>query len=174
MRIISHRGYLNGPDDSIENNPKHIENIINQYGFDIEIDLWMINPWNDKKKFYLGHNEPKYEIKYNFLKKYCDNLWVHCKNIEALSYLSIFMSRGDFINYFWHQEDNFALTSIEYIWCHYRNENKDIPNGSIKLYFDIRNITTYEIVELKNKYLYAICTDYPILLKEKFNSIVIK
>ena len=52
MRIISHRGCLDGPDPSIENNLNQIDSAI-KYSFDVEIDLWMLN--ND---LFLGHNEP--------------------------------------------------------------------------------------------------------------------
>ena len=48
-------------------------------GFECEIDLWFID-----NGFYLGHDSPNEIIDEDFLLKYSDFLWIHCKNIEAL------------------------------------------------------------------------------------------
>ena len=60
MKLISHRGYINGPNKTEENSPEHILNAINN-GYDVEIDVWFIDD-----KWYLGHDNPTYEIKYHF------------------------------------------------------------------------------------------------------------
>ena len=56
MKIISHRGNLDGPIFEKENHPDYILNAIDA-GFDVEIDLWKI-----ETKLFLGHDEPKYLI----------------------------------------------------------------------------------------------------------------
>ncbi len=109
MLVISHRGNIAGPETSFfgENHPKSIEKVIN-LGFHCEIDLWLEN-----NKFYLGHDIPEYEVDFLFLKS--ENLWIHCKNVESLIYLS----NIDFKNeYFYHQNDDVILTSGNYLW-HY-------------------------------------------------------
>ena len=40
MKIISHRGFCDGIDKSIENKPSEIESRISE-GFDVEVDLWV-------------------------------------------------------------------------------------------------------------------------------------
>ena len=41
MKIISHRGNLNGPNKNLENRLDTIEKAI-QLGFDVEVDIWLI------------------------------------------------------------------------------------------------------------------------------------
>ena len=82
MLLISHRGNVDGIDESLENDPLYVTHAIHK-GYDCEVDLWRLND-----KYYLGHDEPKYEIDTNFLGLYSDHLWVHCKNMEALCYMN--------------------------------------------------------------------------------------
>ena len=56
MRIISHRGCLDGPNPLIENNPDQIDCAI-KHTLDVEIDLWML-----EGNLLLGHDEPHYSI----------------------------------------------------------------------------------------------------------------
>ena len=62
MKIISHRGNIKGPSD-FENDPRQIKSILNM-GCDCEIDLWIKD-----NKYYLGHDEPTYEVKRSFLQQ---------------------------------------------------------------------------------------------------------
>jgi hypothetical protein len=61
MKLIAHRGNINGPNKEKENNPDYIFTAL-KLGYDAEIDIWYIN-----NKWYLGHDNPVFEIKYNFL-----------------------------------------------------------------------------------------------------------
>ena len=81
-KIISHRGYLDGPDNSVENNPSQIDLCI-EYGFDVEIDVWV-----NQGSLYLGHDEVKEIIDISWFNKRIKNLWIHCKNLEALAFFS--------------------------------------------------------------------------------------
>jgi hypothetical protein len=109
MKLIAHRGNIIGPETNKENSPDHIMNAISQ-GYDVEVDLW-----SKDTALFLGHDEPQYEIEKDFLEAIKDNLWVHCKNLEALYFCEEFMSD---INYFWHQKDDFTLTSKRFIWTY--------------------------------------------------------
>ena len=51
-----------------------------------------------------------------------ENLWIHCKNNRALYQLSKHTTPK--LNYFWHQKDDFTLTSRNNVWCY---PNKEIP-----------------------------------------------
>jgi len=106
MIIISHRGNTSGSVEEYENHPDVINDILVK-GIDCEIDVWYLND-----KFYLGHNFPKYEIDNSFIMK--KGLWCHAKNLPALYE----MSKYDTVNFFWHQEDDFTLTSQNIIWTY--------------------------------------------------------
>lgn len=134
MKIISHRANLNGVDKSLENKPEHILNVIES--FDVEIDVWLIN-----NEWFLGHDEPQYNISMNFFN---DKMWLHCKNLQAVKELS-----KSNLNWFWHENDKLTQTSKGYLWCYpgiYINNGITVEFGyNSKLPKDI----------------YGICTDYP-------------
>ncbi len=111
MKLIAHRGNIDGPNPLEENKPQYIENALSK-GFHVEIDI-RFDQYD--KKLYLGHDEPQYMIDWFWLAKYKDFLWIHCKNIEALYEFSHGTSG---FNYFWHQDDDFTLTSRNYIWTY--------------------------------------------------------
>ena len=105
MILISHRGNIQGKSPGLENMPEYINDTLNK-GYHVEIDVWY------KNGFYLGHDNPQYNVKPNFLAQ--DKIWCHAKNIEAI----IEMSKYPKIHYFWHQEDDITLTSKGYIWAY--------------------------------------------------------
>jgi hypothetical protein len=110
MKLISHRGNISGPNPERENQPEYIFEAL-QAGYDIEIDVWFVD-----NKFMLGHDEPQYEFPFELLDKNYPKLWIHCKNMEALSTLNMLDQNGDKINYFMHENDLGVLTSKGYIW----------------------------------------------------------
>jgi hypothetical protein len=148
MKIISHRGNLNGKNKDRENHPDYIDETLNYFDnnqlkyFDVEVDLWYSND-----KFYLGHDEPLYEISKKWLMDRSPRLWVHVKNIEAMKYLSTINSL--FLNYFWHQNDSVTMTRDGYIWCY--------PNIYMKNGITVELGPKTQIPEV-----YGICTDHPL------------
>ena len=142
MILIAHRGNLFGESEE-ENKPEFIDKALFE-GFDVEIDLWCEN-----EKFYLGHDHPQYLISNQWLKERRENLWIHCKNNTCLSILI----ETDF-HYFWHQNDNYALTSKNFIWAYPGHEI--ISNKCIQVMPEIKiNKHSVEI----NIYG-GICSDY--------------
>jgi hypothetical protein len=139
MKIISHRGNLNGPNPSTENSIPAI-NIALSHGFDVEIDIWHKN-----NNWYLGHDKPQYLIDESFLQN--KKLWCHAKNLNAL-YL---MLKNKKINCFWHQNDEFALTSKGYIWTYPTKDTRD--NSIIVLRSEKDKIP---------KKCFGICLDFPL------------
>jgi hypothetical protein len=107
MKLISHRGNLNGRIPTNENHPEYIDEAIHA-GFDVEIDMW----WVDGRT-YLGHDEPQYEVDDKWLTERMDNLWVHCKNVGLLNWI-----RSTSLHWFWHEEDTLTLTSKGYVWVY--------------------------------------------------------
>ena len=112
--LIAHRGNILGPDEKNENEPSYIIHSIKE-GFDCEIDLRYDNLSN---QFYLGHDSNQYRISKEWLLEYKDNLWIHCKDFDSLNILSLF---DESLNYFWHENDKFTLTSKGYIWTYPNN-----------------------------------------------------
>lgn len=111
--MIAHRGNINGPNPERENAPDYIQEALDA-GYDVEVDLWHVDG-----KWFLGHDEPKYEIDPRFLVN--ENLWIHCKNTAALDEIQMMMnvlSRLRKPNYFWHEEDERTLTSQGLIWTY--------------------------------------------------------
>lgn len=138
MILISHRGNINGINKKEENQPKKILHCIN-LGYDVEIDVWSVN-----NKLYLGHDQPEYNINLSFLKK--DKLWCHAKNLEALEIML-----NNKIHCFWHQMDDYTLTSKGIIWSY---PGKFINTKSIAVLPESVNIADEEL-----KKCFGICSD---------------
>lgn len=149
MLIISHRGNLEGENESTENSPSQIETAIN-FGYDVEIDLWLID--ND---FMLGHDKPEHPISLDWLVSNEKILWVHCKNFEAIDYLS---KNQINLNYFFHDSDDLTLTSRNFMWIY---PKKTYSNNSVIVCKDVDEFANY----LK-KPPFGVCTDNPHLLKK--------
>lgn len=148
MKIIAHRGNINGPDMVNENSPTHILNAIS-LGFDVEIDVWLIG-----STLFLGHDKPQYEVSDEFIEDIKEYSWFHCKNIQALEYLK---NRYKDINYFWHQSDDYTITSFGYFWTY---PGKMIVKNSVLVLPEI--IDPELEVAMISSGPYGICTDYPI------------
>lgn len=104
MILISHRGNINGINKKYENNPTYIQSAIKK-GYNVEIDVWY------KNAFFLGHDRPQFKVSQKFLEN--KKFWCHAKNLEALEKLQKLKTK-----YFWHQEDDYTLTSNGYIWTY--------------------------------------------------------
>ena len=143
MIIISHRGNIDGPSNS-ENHPTQISKAL-ELGFDCEVDVWYKN-----NNYFLGHDEPMYDVGVDFLKN--KNLWCHAKNLEALEKMM-----QDKIHCFWHQNDDFTLTSEGHIWTY---PEKQVCEKSI--------IVQNKKQEIQYNCL-GICTDYPEFYALKYN-----
>ena len=135
MIYISHRGYVNGIDKKLENNPDNILNLLEK-NIHVEID---VRYYNDN--FYLGHDEPKYKIESNFLTH--RNLWCHAKDYKSLDEI-----RKIDCHYFWHQEDDYTLTNKGFVWVY---PGKPLIENSICVLPEKHNLDYSKC--------YGICTD---------------
>ena len=141
MRLISHRGNTNGCVVELENRPEYVDNAI-CLGFDVEIDIWMVD-----ENFYLGHDQPQYQIEVGWLDSRSYKLWVHCKNIKALSFFNHYDCN---INYFWHEEDTITLTSKNFIWAY---PGKQPIQNSIAVLPELYNDDTSQCIGLCSNYI---------------------
>ena len=150
MKYIAHRGLFRGPDVNLENRPEQIELAL-QEGYDCEVDLWIVN-----SDFYLGHDYPDYPIDKKWLERL--GLWIHAKNLDALHWLTT-----TDLEYFWHQDDDFVLTSHNYIWTF---PGKELTERSVMVmpeHVD-RTLSNTNAVNC-----YAICSDHVEQIKNAKN-----
>ena len=136
MILLSHRGNLRGPDSHSENKPEYIIKAI-KLGYQVEVDVRFY-----KWRLYLGHDKPQYKVSNNFLKN--KKIWCHAKDIKALEKLKKIKSI-----YFWHQNDDYTLTSNGYFWTY---PGKKILKNSIYVQTGKK--------KLKNINCAGICSDY--------------
>jgi len=116
MMLIAHRGNIDGPNPDKENNPSYITDAI-KAGYQVEIDVWYVD-----KCWYLGHDGPQYQVKYDFL--ISNKHWLHAKNGDAFYHLL----QDCECNVFWHTDEDWILTSKQYIWT---QPNKFLYKNSI-------------------------------------------
>lgn len=140
MRLISHRGNINGRFVNYENEPNYIDDAIKQ-GYDVEVDVWYVD-----EQLYLGHDKPDYGVDLRWFRDRLTKLWIHCKNIEAVNY---FNSCGYDCNYFWHETDTITLTSKKYIWAY---PGKQPIKDSIAVMPEINNDDISRVL--------GVCSDY--------------
>jgi|TARA_B100001059_G_C17761961_1_gene543400 hypothetical protein len=136
MHLISHRGNIDGKQAEKENSPDYIETAINK-GFEVEVDVRF-----EKNKFFLGHDENQFEVEENFLLN--KKIWCHAKTKNALLALHKINA-----HYFWHQEDDYTITSKGYIWTY---PGKQLLLNSI--------CVLPEIASYKNLKCAGICSDF--------------
>ncbi len=146
MIQIAHRGNLDGPVTSLENDPSYIDRALSE-GFDVEVDLWYV-----PAGFFLGHDLGNYPVTLEWLKERSSNLWIHCKNLPALEKLSPPKNTASDLNFFWHQTDDHTLTSRGFIWTF---PNKPVCSKSVIVNLD-KDFGSHSLQEC-----YAICSDYP-------------
>ena len=151
MKIIAHRANINGPISKNENQKSSIKDCLD-LGYEVEIDIRSL-----EGKLYLGHDKPQLIINIEELRMIKNKVWVHCKNLQALSF---FRQIDEEFNYFWHEEDSYTLTSKGYIWAY---PGEELSPECICVMPEI-NSSLDKIKDLKNICVSGICTDYPILL----------
>ena len=136
MYLISHRGNINGVNKDKENNPEYINKAL-ENDFEVEVDVRF-----DDNKFFLGHDHNQYEIDKKFLLN--QKIWCHAKTSEALIALKKIEA-----HYFWHQEDDYTLTSKGYIWTY---PGKKLLDKSICVLPEIANYKEIDCL--------GICSDF--------------
>lgn len=151
MKFIAHRGNLRGKNSERENAPDYIDEAI-EAGFDVEIDVWCIDG-----QYYLGHDMPQYEVDLQWLLNRSEHLWCHAKNLEALHQLIHYTQ----LNTFWHQGDDYAITTHNFIWTYPDKEIREFSYRQVILLFD----WTYDEIKIPHG---GICSDEIILYKNKY------
>ena len=194
MRIIAHRGLMDGPDKYLENKQVQIVKALEK-GFDVEIDVTLkritkrkngaltfdsYNPQNfedvDLLELYhdggLGSTEALsiLDIKEIAERYPTQIIYLHAKTVETVAYLTENrVSLAGNIQYFFHANDSVTLTSQGFLWTH-----PDIKFDSYKSRYGIWSIAVLPELNmepsqfreiLKDKDIFAVCTDFPNLMK---------
>ena len=140
MKLISHRGNIHGSNKELENNPNQIDICI-KMGYDVEVDLRYDELTGS---VWLGHDKAQYPITWYWLSERSHELWIHCKDFKTLNEISSMPG----YNYFWHQTDDYTLTSKGYIWTY---PGKKVGPKSVLV--DVNGDSI-------DKECYGICSDY--------------
>jgi hypothetical protein len=148
MKLIAHRGLLDGPDPHRENHPSAISSALSQ-GFDAEIDVWLMG-----NTPMLGHDQAQYVMPTEWFLQ--PGLWIHAKNFEAANWLIDLHLTAPHLNFFWHDNDSRTLTSQGFWWTY--------PGQQLGKY-SIAVMPEWHQKDLKSwaesQHCYGICTDYP-------------
>jgi len=153
MKLIAHRGLVNGPDSQLENHPAQIANVLDQ-ALDAEIDVWFKD-----SVWWLGHDNPTHEISFSFLSH--PQLWIHAKNFEAADQLITLSRQGHSHNFFWHDKDDRTLTSWGFWWTY---PGRELSKNSVAVMPEWHT-PKEEFHSLLSLDCHAVCTDWINLLK---------
>ena len=143
MKIIAHRGLIDGKNLQTENSPAQIELAL-AFGFDVELDVWLIGD-----QFYLGHDNPEYKVTPEYFVEHHRKFWIHTKNLAALEWFT--KNTSTQFNFFWHDVDAYIITSLGYIWT---------TNKSIYTDNSVIVIPEYPVKNFDDYKCYAVCCDY--------------
>ena len=110
MIYIAHRGNTDGPKPELENSPEYIDKALSE-GFYAEID---VRKGNMIGEFIMGHDYGEHRLPIEWFEERKGLLFIHAKDLATYTY---FVGQKDF-NVFWHQEDDYTLTSAGQIWAY--------------------------------------------------------
>jgi glycerophosphoryl diester phosphodiesterase len=145
MILISHRGNIKGPNPTLENSPDYVQKALYS-GFSVEIDLRMKDG-----ELYLGHDYAQYRINEEFLVANKGRMWIHCKDSEAFT-RALQLN----LNCFWHNTDDYTMTSYGYVWCY---PGKELV-GKMSV-----TVLPEQVPQLVDKNWFAVCSDYVLDIK---------
>lgn len=148
MIFYAHRGNTRGP-SMFENDPFYIVGAIGQK-FTPEVDVWCVDG-----ELWFGHDGPDYAVKQEWMRDYARHCIFHCKNWEALEAM-----QQDEWHYFWHQADEYTLTSSGLVWV-YPGRPSPHTGRFIECAPNLRELPS---TWLNN---YGICSDYVAILREE-------
>ena len=141
MMFIAHRGNLYGP-SLYENEPRYLTTAI-QHDFKVEVDVWCVNG-----DLWFGHDCPDHRVQQPWLDLYAADCIFHCKNWEAM----VAMQNAK-QHYFWHQEDEYTLTSEGLVWVYPGRPFPKTPNF-------IACEPQLDILPIECLGIHGICSDY--------------
>lgn len=184
MKIIAHRGLLDGPDKNIENTLEQFNEALSE-GFDIEVDVHVayieynydangnsIKNSTPKVKFRIGHDATANlwvddDCFNNLASQFPDQMiWLHCKDVETLDYfINNMADRMPNVTCFFHQSDDVTLTEGSLLWTF--PTTKFLGPWSICVLPE-QNMTPSQFKSwyARNSNIFGVCTDYAHLMRK--------
>jgi hypothetical protein len=147
MIRIAHKGNTNGPNPDRENTWDYIQEAM-EAGYNVETDVSVING-----HFYIGHDDKQEAV--DLWQLMNERLWLHCKNVDALEGLMLAVRSPDHSampQFFWHQNDDYTLTSRHWIWTF---PGKPITNSACIAVMP-EKVSGWDISRAG-----GVCSDYP-------------
>lgn len=145
MRIISHRGNVDGPGSQCE-----LVNVESAFaaGFDVEVDVRLLN-----NTLYVGHDAPIYPLPDAwFQPNLIDRIWFHAKDIDAHR---VMLGLG--VKTFMHDDEPWVMVG-DLKWHHPRlNPTLSFQNDDIAL-----DVVGFPRLNPASRGMYAVCTDWPL------------
>ena len=139
VRLISHRGNLEsiGHLGAEENLPARLLSALSQ-GYDVELDVRLVPRASVPAAsphladadghagliYALGHDSAEHHVPLALLAH--PHVWVHAKNPAALGALAGLPLNADRPHFFWHDADDYTLTSEGVVWIY---PDKPLPGG---------------------------------------------
>lgn len=141
MKLISHRGNLDGAIPELENRPDYL--LAASENFSVEVDVW----YRDGK-FYTGHDLAQYEVDQYFLQN--KKFLLHAKDVD--SFLALI--RLPHLEIFYQEENFISCTTKGRVVFHEKIQNENL---------DRQNFILVDINGTRAEYgsNYSILTDYP-------------
>lgn len=152
MKPISHRGNLDGRIIYNENTISYVNQAMEE-GYDVEIDVRFKD-----NALWLGHDEPDEKIALDWLLSNADKLWIHCKDLESMMFISRSPMLHNQLNYFGHSQDPFVLTSRGYLFC--------LPSDDLDSNCVLVMPEHFNFKPKPSNNAYAVLTDYPANYKD--------
>ena len=144
MRLISHRGNLDGPEPDKENRPTFIQAAID-LGYDVEVDVRLIDG-----NLFLGHDKPDYPVDIQWLLARRSSLWIHAKNFPAMNLL---IDHG--FQVFCHQADKHAVIgNTRYLW------SCDVAEANERSVIPLISAEEIEANKGLDMRFHGVCSDY--------------
>lgn len=157
MKFISHRGNVTGPNPNKENHPDYIDAAIN-LGFKVEVDLRVV-----EGKYFLGHDEPQYEVTIGWLVARRDLLYVHIKDMKSFEHMLEGPGGPIDLHMFFHDNDECTITSEGNVWVHPRAKQ---IKGGIAVMPEVANLEMESLMMC-----YGVCTDHVLQYQKDYNKI---
>jgi hypothetical protein len=151
IKLISHRGNINGVNTERENEQTYLQEAI-EAGYDVELDIRRLN-----HTLWFGHDGPTHMASMAWLLNYKNNLWIHTKNFDAMDFLIEHNFRV-----FYHQiEDHVVIGNTRIIW------SRAISEASTRSMIPLLSMDDINQVDIKSLNVYAICSDFVQTIKER-------
>ena len=102
---------------------------------------------------WLGHDEPQHKVNWFWIAGRREHLWIHCKDVATLHEFS---TKTSGYNFFFHDKDDYTLTSQQYIWAY---PGKSYTDHTVMVMPEWKDDIDWDSLRATN--CYGICTDYP-------------